>query len=81
MPKMSKVKLYSLSTCPWCAKTKEFFKTNKIPFTNIDVGASQKAAHELIKKTGQTGIPVIMIGKEIVISYNENRLKELLGIK
>lgn len=78
---MPKIKLYSLPTCPWCTKTKEFFKSHHIPFTNIDVSINSKSAHEMIKKSGQMGVPVIMIGKEIIISYDEDRLKELLKIK
>jgi len=78
---MPKVKIYSTETCPWCAKTKEFLKQHKIPFTNVDVSTNSKAAHDMFKKTRQMGVPVIEIGKEIMAGYDENRLKELLKIK
>ena len=78
---MPRVKLYSTPACPGCAKTKEFFKSRKIPFTNIDVSANQEAAHEMIKKSGQMGVPVVEIGKEMIIGYDEDALKKALKIK
>ena len=78
---MPRVKLYSTPTCPMCARAKEFFKSHKIPFTNIDVSANQKAVHEIIKKSGQKRVPVVEIGKEIIIGYDEYALKKALKIK
>jgi glutaredoxin 3 len=78
---MKKVIIYSTKTCPWCAKTKEFLKTNKIPFTDKDVGSNSIVAKEMIKKSGQSGVPVIDVGGKIIVGYNEEKLKRELGIK
>jgi len=78
---MPKVKIYSTPSCPWCAKTKEFLKQHNVSFTDVNVAFDSKAAREMIKKSGQTGVPVIEIGKEIIVGYDEDRLKELLKIK
>jgi glutaredoxin-like YruB-family protein len=78
---MPKVKIYSTSTCPWCAKTKEFFKSHKIPFTNIDVSSNQIAAKEMMKKSGQMGVPVIDINGKIIVGFNEDALKNALKMK
>ncbi len=75
------VKIYTTSTCPWCKKTKEFFKANKVKFTEIDVGADQKAAKEMVKKSGQMGVPVTDINGEIIVGYNEAKLKKALKLK
>ncbi len=75
------IKLYSTSTCPWCAKTREFFKLHRIKYKDIDVGSSAKAAQEMIKKSGQMGVPVIEINGNIVVGYDEPKLKKLLRIK
>lgn len=75
------VTLYSTSTCIWCKKTREFFKENKVKFKDIDVGANIKAAQEMIRKSGQQGVPVIDINGEIVIGFDENKLRKLLKIK
>lgn len=75
-----KVVVYSTKTCPWCAKTKEFLKANKISYTNKDVGSNKKNADEMMKKSGQQGVPVVVIGSKIIVGYNENKLRSALGL-
>ncbi len=80
MATKNKVIVYSTKTCPWCKKTKEFLKANKILFTEKDVGDNKKNADEMIKKSGQYGVPVINIGKEIIVGYDVDGIKKALGI-
>jgi glutaredoxin-like YruB-family protein len=75
------IKVYSTPLCPWCIKAKEFLKEHKIKFENIDVSRDVKAAHEMVKKSGQMGVPVIEIDKEIIIGFDEEKLKRILKIK
>jgi len=75
------VKVYSTPTCPWCHKVKEFLKENKIKFKDIDVASDQKAAKEMIKKSGQTGVPVTEVNGEIIIGFDKDALKKALKIK
>ncbi len=79
--KMPKVKFYSTPTCPWCGRIRVFFKVHKISFTNIDISIDQKAAREMIKKSGQMAVPVVEVGKEIIVGYDEDALKKALKIK
>jgi glutaredoxin-like YruB-family protein len=76
-----KVKVYSTSSCPWCTKAKDFLKSHKVNFEEINVGEDQVAAQEMIEKTGQMGVPVIEIDGKIVIGFNEAKLKQLLKLK
>ncbi len=76
-----KVIIYSTEFCPWCRRTKEFFKEHEIKYKDIDVGKDAKKAMEMIKKSGQQGVPVIEIDGEIVVGFNETKLRELLKIK
>lgn len=78
-----KVKVYSTPTCPWCDMAKEFLKQHKINFEDINVLEDSKAAKEMIEKTGQMGVPVIIIknGEEhIIVGFDEKRLKKILKI-
>ena len=75
------VTVYSAVWCPWCNKTKEWMNAHKVKFTNIDVDKDPKAAEELIKKSGQTGIPVTDIDGEIIVGYDVPRFQKLLNIK
>ena len=79
--KQHKVKLFETHSCPWCRKTKEFLEQHKIPFKQIYVDDDQKAAEEMIEKSGQMGVPVIEIDGDIIIGYNPNALAKALGIK
>lgn len=75
-----RVIVYSTQTCPWCKKTKEFLKANKISFTNKDVGTNQKYATEMIEKSGQQGVPVTDINGKIIVGFKEGELKRALGL-
>jgi len=76
--KKAKVVIYSTKTCPWCAKTKEFLKGNKIPFTNKDVGSNQKNAKEMVKLSGQQGVPVVVANGKVIVGYNPGKIKSAL---
>lgn len=77
---MKAVKVYSTPTCPWCIRVKQFLKENNIPFEDYDVSVDQEKAEEMIERSGQMGVPVIDVDGEIVIGFDRQRLKELLGL-
>jgi len=74
------VKVYSTPTCPWCIRTKQFLKESNIPFQDIDVSTNQAAAEEMVKKSGQMGVPVVVIEGEAIVGFDKERIKQLLGI-
>ena len=76
-----KVIVYSTESCPFCVDTKDFLKKNKIAFKDINVNKDKKAAMEMIQKSGQTGVPVIDIEGEIIIGFDENKLKKALKLR
>jgi len=74
------VKVYSTSVCPWCKKTKSFLDENNISYEDLNVAENKEARDEMIKKSGQMGVPVIDIDNDIVIGFNQAQLKEKLGL-
>ncbi len=78
---MKKVIIYSTPACPYCVVARNFLEENNIEFEYKDVATDEKAREEMIKKTGQMGVPVIDIDGEIIIGFNEGRIRELLDIK
>ena len=74
------VKVYSTLTCPWCRRAKEFLKANNIPFQDFDVASDKNAREEMIKKTGQLGVPVIDIDGDITVGFDENWLRQKLNL-
>ncbi len=62
-------------------KVKDFLKSHKVPFKEVNVGEDQQAAEEMIEKSGQMGVPVIEVDKEIIVGFDEGRLKKALKLK
>jgi len=77
---MKPVVIYTTQTCGYCKMAKEFFQKNNIQYSEYDVGADLARREEMIAKSGQLGVPVILVGDEIVIGFNKPKLMELLGV-
>jgi len=78
---MKKVKVYSTPTCPWCVRAKEYLKGKNIPFEDVDVAANADQAKEMVKISGQMGVPVITVDGAVIIGFDQNKLNQLLGAK
>lgn len=75
-----KVTVYSTSTCPYCVRVKQFLKDNNVQFTEIDVSSDQKAAREMIERSGQMGVPVVDIDGGIIVGFDKRKISSALGI-
>ena len=75
------VKVYSTPTCPWCKKAKQFLDANKVTYQDFNVAQDRAARDEMVKKSSQTAVPVIIIVGEIVVGFNEPALITKLDIK
>ncbi|MEA2715191.1 MAG: glutaredoxin 3 [Candidatus Parcubacteria bacterium] len=78
---MKNVTIYSTPTCVYCNMAKTFFKANEVAYTEYNVASDLARRKEMIDKTGQMGVPVIDLNGEIVVGYDEPKLKSVLGIK
>ena len=83
---MKKVKVYALSTCLWCKKTKKYFEEKKIPFEAVDYDKQdddcQQKIMEEIKANGGTGsFPFVKIGNSCTQGYNPGEFEKLLEKK
>jgi glutaredoxin 3 len=75
---LSKVLLFSTSTCSWCRRAKRYFKERRVPFKEINIERDPDAARDIVRKTGQTGVPVIKIGNRWIVGFDKERIdKEL----
>lgn len=77
---MSKVRLYTTPTCPYCYTLKEFLKEHNIDFEEIDVSKNEMAREEMIKKTGAMAVPVVEIEGEMVVGFDKEKICKLLNI-
>lgn len=74
------VVIYSTPTCHFCVLAKAFFDENNIEYTNHDVQADPAKGQEMVERSGQMGVPVIFIGEEMAVGFDESRIRELLGM-
>lgn len=74
------VRVFSTPGCPYCVALKGFLKERNIEFQDIDVSQDMEAQKEMIEKSGQYGVPVIDINGEIIVGFNQERIKQLLKL-
>ncbi|MDP2909702.1 MAG: glutaredoxin domain-containing protein [bacterium] len=74
------IKVYSTPTCPYCVTLKNFLKENNIQFEDIDVSQNEAAAKDMIDRSGQMGVPVVDIDGEMIVGFDQERIKKLLKI-
>ena len=75
-----KVKVYSTATCPFCIRAKQFLKESAVSFEDIDTSVNHEAAQEMIKRSGQMGVPVIDIEGELIVGFDKEKIRKALGI-
>ncbi len=75
---MRKVTIYSTPTCHFCHLAKEFFNEKGIKYTEYDVLADVAKRQEMMDKSGQLGVPVIVIDDKVVVGFNQPQVEELL---
>ena len=69
--------IYTTPTCPWCHRTKAWMRDKKVRYKEIDITTDKKGLEEMVRISGQTGVPVIVIGDEVIVGFNEKRLNEI----
>jgi glutaredoxin len=58
----------------------DFFNDHGIDYTEYDVASDMEKRKEMVDKSGQMGVPVIEIGDEIFVGFNEDVIAQALGI-
>lgn len=79
------VKLYALTTCPYCRMTKKMLDEGGVEYelTEVDLLEGQEredTVAEVRRVSGGASFPVVVIGEEVIVGFNKKRIKELLGL-
>lgn len=79
------VKLYALSTCPYCRMTRKYLDSSDVPYelTEVDLLEGKErddAISEVRRLSGGASFPVVVIDDEVIVGFNKKRIKELLGL-
>ena len=72
------VTIYTTPSCGYCKVAKEFFRTSHVPFTECNVASDQRKADEMMRKSGQMGVPVIEVNGKIIVGFNKPEIEKAL---
>jgi len=73
------IKVYSTPTCPYCTMAKRYLTSKNVPYEELDVSKDRDAASEMIKKSGQRGVPVIDINGNVIVGFDQVTIDRLLS--
>lgn len=76
-----KVVVFTTPTCSWCTRLKQYLRQRRVPFREVDVSKDEKAARDLVRRTGQQGVPVITIDGKPIVGFDKAKIDRLLGLK
>jgi len=76
-----RVVLFSSSSCPWCARAKNYLRQNGIRVKEIKVDKDPDAAKDVVRMTGQMGVPVLLIGRAKVVGFDKGKIDRLVGLR
>jgi len=77
---MKKVTIYSTPTCHYCQMAKEYFDANKVAYESFDVASNMEKRKEMMDKSGQLGVPVILVDAEVIVGFDKPKLASALGL-
>jgi glutaredoxin-like YruB-family protein len=75
-----RVVVFSSPTCVWCTRAKTYLHTQRVPFRDVDVSRDPVAARDLVRRTGQMGVPVIEIDGLPIVGFDQARIDSALGL-
>jgi len=78
---MKNITIYSTPTCHYCNMAKDYFNANSVKYEAFDVASNVEKRKEMMEKSGQLGVPVIVIDNEVVVGFDKPKLDSLLGLK
>lgn len=73
------VSVYSTQSCPYCVMVKNYLKERKVSFTDYDVGRDSAKAQEMVRKSGQMGVPVVEVNGRVIVGFNRPEIDRALA--
>lgn len=76
---MKNVTIYSTDSCTYCAMAKEYFKSKNVAYAEHNVGSDLEKRKEMVAKSGQMGVPVIDIGGQVIVGFDQEKIDAALA--
>lgn len=77
--KDAQVTVYSTTWCAFCKAAKQYFDSKSVKYNEIDVEQDTAAGQKIVEETGQMGVPVIRVGKELIVGFDRPRIDAALA--
>jgi glutaredoxin 3 len=75
-----RVIIFSTPTCSFCNMAKQYFRQKGVKFKDVDVSRDPTAARDMVRRSGQQGVPVIDIGGKIVVGFDRIKIEKYLSL-
>ena len=75
-----RVLVFTTPSCPWCVRAKQYLRERNVKFREVDVARDPAAARDLVRRTGQMGVPVVEIDGRPVVGFDKQQIDRLLGL-
>lgn len=72
------VTVYTTPTCSFCNKVKKYLKENRVTFKEHNIAKDKKRADEMVKKSGQMGVPVLDVHGKIIVGFDVSKIDKAL---
>ncbi|HTX74317.1 MAG TPA: Uxx-star family glutaredoxin-like (seleno)protein [Rectinemataceae bacterium] len=72
------VTIYTTPSCSYCRVAKDYFRQHGVPFTEFNVAADPRRADEMLRRSGQMGVPVIDVNGRIIVGFNQSEIERAL---
>ncbi len=78
--KHHRVIVFSTPTCPHCRSAKRYLEQHGISYVDVDVSRDTAAARDMVRRTGEQGVPQLEIDGRMVVGFNRIKIDRLLGL-
>jgi glutaredoxin-like YruB-family protein len=78
--KFPRVILFTTPSCSYCRTAKQYLRQQQVPFKDVDVSRDAAAARDMVRRSGQQGVPVLDIGGKVVVGFDRPKIDRLLGL-
>jgi glutaredoxin-like YruB-family protein len=75
-----RVLVFTTPSCPWCVRAKQYLRQQNVKFREVDVSRDAAAARDLVRRTGQMGVPVVEIDGRPIVGFDKQQIDHLLGL-
>ncbi|RMD93036.1 MAG: NrdH-redoxin [Calditrichaeota bacterium] len=77
--KQHRVIVFTTPTCRYCRAVKQYLQQKRVRFKEVDVSRNQAAARDMVRRTGQMGVPVVLIDNRPIVGFDRNKIDRLLN--